>query len=137
MRNDPARALAAALLAISSGAALACGYCIEDRVAAVYDHDAVSGAISRHRHVAFFSIEGDFVQDEALRRALVAAVEKGGGVKGTARVALESAALSVAYDPARTTLESLTAVANRPLAVKGLALSPLRLIDASGEMREP
>jgi hypothetical protein len=137
MRNKLARAVMAVLLAGTTGAAFACGYCVEDRVAAVYDHDAVEGAIAQHRHVAFFGIEGDIANAPASRRALVAAVEQGGGVKGSARVAIENAAISVAYDPARVTLAALTTSANKPLAAKGLTLSPLRLIDEGGKLREP
>ena len=136
MRNE-LRAAMLAILASVSTTVIACGYCVEDRVAAVYDHDAVESAIAKHRHVAFFSIEGDLRQDEASRRALVAAVDGGGAVKGSARVALENAAVSVAYDPARTTLESLTRAANEPLAKKGLVLEAIRVIDEAGKLREP
>ena len=136
MRNS-LLAMVAAVLAAAAGTASACGYCIEDRVAAVYDHEAVEGALARHRNVAFFGIDGDVAVTEASRRALVSAVENAGGVKGTARVALDNAALSVAYDPGRTSLASLAAAANKPLAAKGLALSPLRLIDEGGKLREP
>jgi hypothetical protein len=137
MRNRAAWIVVALSLAGASGGAFACGYCVEDRVAAVYDHDAVEGALAQRRNVAFFGIEGEVAGTEASRRALVSAVEKAGGIKGTSRVALENAAISVAYDPARTTLDSLTARANRPLAAKGLTLSPLRVIDEGGKLREP
>lgn len=137
MRSKATRAAAAVVLAGASATALACGYCVEDRVAAVYDHQAVRAALGKHRHVAFFVVEGALERNDGVRSALVAAIEKGGGVRGTARVALDSAALSVAYDPARATPASLAAAANEPLAARGLALSPLRLIDASGEMRAP
>ena len=137
MRNDLLRSAAAMLLAGAGGVALACGYCAEDRVAAVYDHDAVRGALAKHRNVGFFTVEGDFERTGAVRRALIAAVERSGGVKGSVRVALASAALSVADDPARTTPGLLAAAANKPLAARGLALSPLRVIDKSGRMREP
>lgn len=132
-----ARVALLAGLATAAPLAIACGYCVEDRVAAVYDHQAVRAALGKHRHVAFFVVEGALERNDGVRSALVAAIEKGGGVRGTARVALDSAALSVAYDPARATPASLAAAANEPLAARGLALSPLRLIDASGEMRAP
>ena len=137
MRNRILGIAAAALAAAFSGGAIACGYCIEDRVAAVYDHDAVEGALAKHRYVAFFAVEGYLVENDAARRTLVSAVEKGGGLKGTARVALENAAISVAYDPARTSLTALAAAANKPLAARGLVLAPLRVIDEGGVLREP
>jgi hypothetical protein len=129
--------IAAALAAGASRVAHASGNSAEVSLAAVYDHDAVEVAIAQHRNVAFFAVEGELALNDASRRALVGAVERSGGLKGTARVALESAAVSVAYDPVRTTLVSLTAAANKPLAAKGMALSPLRIIDASGKLREP
>ena len=131
------RAALAALLAAASGLGFACGFCIEDRVAAVYDHDVVEGAIAQRRHVAFFALEGPLPANEASRRAIVTALESAGALPGTARVALENAACSVAYDPRRTSLAAFVKRANKPLAARGLALATLRMIDEGGILKEP
>lgn len=131
------RAALLASLAMAAPLALACGYCIEDRVAAVYDHDVVEAAVAKKRFVAFFSIAGAGTPDAASRRAIATALEAGGVLKGTTRVALESAACSAAFDPARTSLERIVAKANQPLAAKGLSIAALRVIDAGGKLRAP
>ena len=125
------------LAALAATAALACGYCIEDRVAAVYDQKVVDAAARGHRTVAFFSIEGDVRDDAASKRVVGAALKAAGAADGSPRVALVNAACSMAYDPARTSLEAVVAAANRPLAARGLTLAPLRVIDAGGKLREP
>lgn len=136
MRNL-VRFAAVGLAALSAMTALACGYCIEDRVAAVYDQKVVDAAARGHRTVAFFSIEGDVRDDAASKRALGAALKAAGAADGSPRVALVNAACSMAYDPSRTSLDAIVAAANRPLAAHGLALAPLRVIDAGGKLREP
>lgn len=129
--------IAAGLAAFSAMAALACGYCIEDRVAAVYDQEVVDAAARAHRTVAFFSIEGDLRDDADSKRAVGVALEAAGAVDGSSRMALENAACSMAYDSSRISLDAVVAAANRPLASRGLALAPLRVIDAGGKLREP
>ena len=59
------------------------------------------------------------------------------GIKGTARVSLESASASVAYDPARTSLAQLAAAGDRALASRAITLEALRVIGADGRLREP
>lgn len=136
MRNL-VRFVAVGLAALSAMTALACGYCIEDRVAAVYDQKVVDAAARGHRTVAFFSIEGDVRDDAASKRVVGAALKAAGAADGSPRVALVNAACSMAYDPARTSLDAVVAAANRPLAAHGLALAPLRVIDAGDKLREP
>jgi hypothetical protein len=93
-------------LASFQAAALACGICIDDKVASCYDHGVVEAAKKRGHAVAFFAIEGDVVRSEALRGKVRRAIESARGVrKGSARVSLENAALSFAYDPARGSAE--------------------------------
>ena len=131
------RFLTAAMLALSSAAAFACGYCIEDRVAAVYDQKVVDASSRGHRTVGFFSIEGDVRDDASTKEAVAAALKAAGAAAGSPRIALANSACSMAYDPARTSLAKVVAAANRPLASRGLALAPLRVIDAGGKLREP
>ena len=136
MRTEMARALAFAA-ALAAQSAAACGLCIEDRVAAVYDQKVVDGSKLRHRTVAFVSVEGDVRDDAASRRAVRSALQAAGAAEGTPRVALANAACSMAFDPSRVSLERVVAAANRPLAAQGLTLAPLRVIDAGGKLREP
>jgi hypothetical protein len=116
---------------------LACGFCIEDRVAAVYDQEVVDHAVAKRQQVAFFAIEGPLEANAASRRAVVAALEASGAIRGTARVAVENAACSAAFDPARVDLARLAAAVERKLNARGLTLTPLRVLDSQGQLREP
>ena len=70
-----------AVLAVPGFEARACGICIDDKIASCYDHAVVT--------------------------ALLAAIAALPGVqRASGRVSLESAALSFAVDPARTTTEA-------------------------------
>ena len=135
--NLKLRIATALALSLSGAAAFACGYCIEDRVAAVYDQEVVDASTRGHRTVGFFSIEGDVRDDAATRQAVAAALKAAGAAAGSPRIALANSACSMAYDPSRTSLDKIVAAANRPLAARGLALAPLRVIDAGGKLREP
>jgi hypothetical protein len=140
MRIEPraiASALLAAFLAAAAAPAVACGFCIEDRVAAIYDQALVDSALAQHRHVAFFALEGAAKPDQATRRAVLAALNASGAVRGSARLSLENAACSIAYDPAQTDLARIASAAGGVLASRGLVLIPLRIIDEGGRLREP
>jgi len=121
--------LAAALLA-AAPMVLACGYCVEDKMASVYDHAVVTGALGRQHHVAFFHLDGRLAAGEAGKRVLLQAVESSPGAdKGSARVSAESASLSVAFDPKRTPVAALQKDIERKLAGKGLTLMLLQVMD--------
>ena len=126
-----------AVIAFASGTAWACGICVEDRVAAVFDSAVVDQAMGTKRHVAFFGVEGSLPANAASKRALLEAVYASGATRGTARVSLESSSISAAYDPARTTLAQLRDGTAMRLAPKGLALTALRVIDEDGVLKEP
>jgi len=124
-----------AALAFTAGSAYACGICVEDRVAAVFDNAVVDQAIGARRHVAFYGVEGSLPATKESRRALLDALYASGAAKGSARVSLESASVSAAFDPGRTTLTRLGNDAARRLAPNGLGLTPLRVIDEGGVLK--
>ena len=125
-----ALAAAALLAAAQSWNALACGVCVEDRVAAVYDHAIVVRALERRHEVAFLAIEEALPARAELRRSIEAAIEAAQGVdRGTARVSLESASLSFAYDPRRAGFGAVLASVEKKLAPRNLKLSMLRVIN--------
>ena len=118
--------------------ASACGYCIEDKIAAVYDYAVVTRALSRQHQVAFFALEGAMVAGEKSQRALQAAAESVAGVdKGSARVSIDPAALSAAFDPARASAASMERALSRKLAARGLSVSMLRVIDRQSTPMPP
>ena len=136
-RRFAMRAMVAGALFAVVLAAEACGYCIEDRVAAVYDQAIVDSALVQGRRVVFFGLEGSPRLSGATGRAVLAALNGSGTVRGSARVNLENAAAAVAYDPARTDPGALALSADRALAPFGLTLAPLRVTDEDGKLTDP
>ena len=129
-------AAAGLLLALQAPATLACDYCVEDKIAAAYDHAAVARALGRKHHVSFFHIDGTLAPNESTRRALEAIAESSEGVdKGSARVSVESASLAVAFDPRWTSFVAVQKALERKLAAKKVTLLPLRVMDRPAEMK--
>jgi hypothetical protein len=117
------------LLLLAPAAALACGVCVEDKVAAAYDHAVVVRSLERKHEVVFLAIEGEIAASPKLSREIKTALESAAGVdRGSARVALSSASLSFAYDPARSKLGPIMSALEKSPALKGLRLSLLRVI---------
>lgn len=126
---------ATGLLLALQGTAAACGYCVEDKIATVYDHAIVTHALGRKHHVAFFAIDGTLAPGDDTRRAIEAIAESAHGVdKGSARVSVESASLSVAFDPQRTPLAAVHRALEQKLAAKKLSLLPVRVMDQPAKM---
>ena len=118
-----------AVLAFMSLEAAACGVCIDDKIASCYDHAVLARAKQRGHAVAFFAIQGDIVRDPETRRDVNRAIDGARGVlRGTARVSLENAALSFAYDPARTSANEAAQAIGRALARHRLQLALLRVM---------
>jgi hypothetical protein len=128
------RALLAVLLAAPL-AAQACGYCVEDKVASVYDHAAVTRALQAGRTVVYFAIDGALHPGGAPRMKLESLIAGTPGVeKGSARLAVETATVALAFDPARTNLGVLQNALERRLKPLGLTLLPIRVMERPGDL---
>ena len=128
-------ALFAALLLLSNPS-FACGVCVEDKIASTYDHALVTRSVGIGHPVAFFHVDGPLVNDDASRRALLAAAESAPGVdKGSVRVALDTLTISFAYDPRRASLVKAQGAIERKLASRKLSLMPMRVIERPGELK--
>jgi copper chaperone CopZ len=100
--------------------AMACGYCVEDKIAAVYDHAAVTQARAQKHTTVYFAIDGA-IRDS--RERLQALAEQTRGVlKGSVRVSVDAGALAVSFDPARTPLATLQRALEQKLKGRGLEL---------------
>ena len=131
------RHLVLAVLLAASSAALACGHCVEDKVASVYDHELIRRAVAGGRHVVFFHVDGPVVRDEATRRALVGAAESLTGVdRGSVRVALETQTLALCFDPRRGSLVAIQESLEKRLAARRLVFYPLKMIERPAELKE-
>jgi hypothetical protein len=112
--------------------ALGCGYCVEDKVAAAYDHAVVAKALGSGRHVAFLHVDG-----APARKALEQALARTAGIeRGTARISADLLTVSFAYDPRRATLGAIHAALEKRLAPYGASLLPFRVIDKPGQLKE-
>ena len=107
------RLAAAAVLALAAPAALACGVCIEDKVAAAYDHAVVTRAVDRGWVVVFAEVKGAGDAAAAARRL-------GGVDASSVRVSQQPGSLSFALDPRRRSPREALAAIER-------AAAPLRL----------
>lgn len=122
---------ALAVLLLASGQALACGYCVEDKIAATYDHAVVTHALAQKHHVAFLHVEGAAPS----RKALEAAIYSAPGVdRGTVRVSADLLTVSFAFDPAKATLGAIHARAEKKLARERISLMPFEVMDRPGQL---
>ena len=117
-----------ALLALfSAGPARACGHCVEDRIASVYDHALVQRTLASNHRIAYFAWDGPLARNPASRRQLLLRVEAAAGVdQGSARVSMEPEAIAVAFDPRRSDVAAIEAALRSKLAPLKLSLVPLQ-----------
>ena len=120
-------AVAGLLLSLQASA---CGYCVEDKIAATYDHAVITRALAAGRHVAFFHVDGAPVGRSALAQAA-----SGRGIeKGSARISPDALTLSVAFDPRRISLVELNAALDRKLEKHKASLLPLRVMERPADL---
>ncbi len=121
------RTLAAAAF-LFSAQALACGVCVEDKVAACYDYGVMQQARAHGYEVAFFALQGPLKRDGATRALVQRAIDSAPAVvRGSARISLDNAALSFAYDPRRAKVVKVADSVERRLEPAGLRLGLLRV----------
>jgi len=103
-------ALAAALAALAP-AAFACGVCVEDKVAATYDHGVITKALGRGHVVVFAEVKGKDSAASLTRAARKAALGVRGVDRASVRVAEQPTMLSFALDGSvRTPAQALAAI---------------------------
>ena len=127
MNASPARALVLVLASLSAGAACACGYCVEDRIAAVYDHALSQRTKSLQHEIVFFAWDGPLERSEVARRRMLALAESTPGVDaGSTRLSMEPAAIAVAFDPRRRSVRDVTEALQRKLRVMPATITLLQ-----------
>lgn len=115
------------LAMLGAGAALACGYCVEDRIAAVYDHALSQRTLQGRQQLAYFAWDGPLARNEAARQKMLALGEAVPGVsQGSVRVSMEPAAIAVAFDPRRSSSASIAAALQKKLGLLKVSLVPLQ-----------
>jgi hypothetical protein len=109
----------ATLLAAGASSAFACGVCVEDKIAAVYDHATVIRALEAKDTVVFFAIEG----------AIPPGVDR-----QSVRISREVASMAVSFDPRRAELAKVQETLDRRLAAMGLSLLAMREMSSPGDL---
>ena len=126
------RAFIASVLLGAASPALACGYCVEDKIAATYDHAVITQAFARQHHVVFLHVDGAAPNRAVLERAAYGAPGVDGG---SVRVAADLLTVSFAYDPARASLGAIHKRMDKALASKGVSLMPFEVIERPGQLK--
>ena len=115
-------------LALLAGNALACGVCVEDKIAAVYDHAAVQHALAAKRTVVFFHIDGNLVISERSKRSISEIARATPGVDpASVRVSCELASMSLSFDGRRTNLVKVQDSLEKRLGAQGLSLLAMQV----------
>lgn len=131
------RALIFVALLVAAPLVHACGVCVEDKIAAVYDHAAISRALQARNAVVFFAIEGAIPPGAAALRRIAALAASGPAVrKDSVRLSRDAAALALAFDPRRANLAKVQRLLERKLAPMGLTLFAMRVMDKPGELAQ-
>lgn len=108
-------------------AALACGTCAEDRIAATYDHALAQQAARKGRAVVYCELAGPW----DARRLQAAAARLPGVDAASVRYAREPAALSFALDTKRQTPRSAV-LALQSAAPPGARVAIVRVTSPAG-----
>ena len=104
-------------------------------MAAVYDHAAVTQALGRKHHVAFFHIDGSLPAGAETRQVLEKSIEGSKAAdQGSVRISVESASLAVAFDPRRTPVVALQKDLERRLAAQHLSLMLMQVLERPGDV---
>ena len=108
-----ALAMAAALAAMVPAEGHACGACVEDKIAATYDHGVVVRAAADGDVMVFCEVTGPLDA-----RRVKDAVRRVPGVKPrSVRISLEAAAVSFAVDPSTRSPQAAVEAAQRTMPV--------------------
>lgn len=125
--------IVAAALSAALPTASACGVCVEDKVAATYDHAVIERATANGQQVVFVAVDGP-VAGDALGAKIAKANVKG-VVAGTVRVSAAPAAFSFVLDAREEPTRAVTGF-RHALADPRAQLTLLR-IARDGRLMEP
>ena len=106
----------------------ACGVCVEDKIAATYDHAVVTRAGARHHLVVFGEMKGAVDMTALVGKVALAAARVRGIDLGTVRTSASPPAFSFALDPGARSPDSAVAEVQRRLRTQGATLSILRVV---------
>lgn len=122
------------LLLINIGQATACGFCIEDKIASVYDHAIVTQALSTGHQVVFCGISGTYPTNE-LGKTMQTTLNSVVAIDNSStRISAENMAVAFTFDPSNVELDQILNILQRKLNKEGLKLEVLRVMKASAQL---
>ena len=121
-----------ACLFLQVGSVLACGHCIEDKIAAVYDYASMARAINQKHKLVYFGFASAAALNSELRQQIKTQAQKIRGVDPeSVRVSLESASLAISFDPQRITYPELMQSLEMRLQSKKFSLFVLDIVNGN------
>jgi hypothetical protein len=127
--------LIAMVTTMAAPGARACGACVEDKVAATYDHAVIHTAIAKRQQVVFVAVDGTVDINKIGTRIAAAAPKVRGVVASTLRTSVAPPAFSFALDAAQTP-EIAMAGFRKAIADSGVRLTMVRIM-RDGALIEP
>ena len=126
MKSYLRRSLLASFLFLLSSIVFACGYCLQDRIASVYDHVLVAKTKQLNQKMLYLVWDGPAARDETTKRHLLAIVSRIQGVtKGSVRVASEPPTIGLAYQPSIISRERMETLFLQELHSMNIVVSVL------------
>ena len=126
MKSYLRRSLLASFLFLLNWNVFACGYCLQDRIASVYDHVLVAKTKQLNQKMLYLVWDGPAARDETTKRHLIAIASRIQGVtKGSVRVALEPPTIGLAYQPSIISRERIEALFLQQLRSMNIVVSVL------------
>ena len=117
--------LATGIALLAPATLFACGHCVEDRAAVVYDPGVVVSARNGNRQMAFYGIEGSSARMAEAPRLVARTLASVRGVNPRSlRISTDAGALSFSYDR-RTTAAQVAAALDAALAALELRVVPM------------
>ena len=122
--------LAGALLAVQSSVVFACGFCIEDKVAAAYDHAVIKQAVERGHEVVFVEIAGAEPLKPAQWRFLIKTVDNAVGVeRGSVRTSVAPQVLSFELNASRSASAAVLKQINEGLRKQQMRVDLVKILN--------
>ncbi|KIF81450.1 hypothetical protein [Noviherbaspirillum autotrophicum] len=125
-----AKALCLVAALAGAGPAGACGVCIDDKVAAVYDHEQVTRALNKGRVVVVCELTGAQEGGQLARQAGRTAQQLRGVEPGSVRAAPELPVLSFVLDPGAQSPETAVDGLRQRLRQQGITPTLLKVLRA-------
>jgi hypothetical protein len=127
-RRTAWRVAAAAIAASGALAAQACGVCVEDKIAAAYDHAVVERARERGEVVVFAQVRGRGTSADSVGAAREAAKRVRGVAARSVRASEPLEAVSFALDPRVRSPEAALSAVERAAGAAAVRLELLKVL---------